>query len=285
MLAFFGFSCLFGATELDELYRYAFSRDMGYTLIGEKPVSLEGISYLEFPFEPEVLDDFISSLKNAFNGSEKFVCKVFKSYDGYEIELIHRNALRALVTKNLTIKWFIEERFSREADFFAEIEDKNVSIFSFDPYIRGLLFGYGEENSDYFCRMGLVSEYLQKPPSVTYFHRDVNLVTIVHNPFLPICYLPYVIKKPQLRPGFDSLESEWEWLNAIERSSFGYNRINTSEAVPPYFIDFPTYVDRSGGESDEIRAKYVRARTKLAEIFCGKSYQQAVVEEISKKRD
>ena len=276
MLIWFG--CLLGTTELDELYRYTFSREIGYTLVGEKPVSADVIPRWIFPYEPEVFDDFVFSLKNAFDDSDTFVFKVFNSCEGYEVELVNKKALQELVATNSAIKSLIKKNFSSEKAFFEKIYDKNLSVFSFDAYIRGLLFGYGQENSDYFCRLNIVSLYLQQPPSVTYFHRHVGILPMSHEPFLPAFYVPYMLRKPDLRLEFDSLEEELNWLHSIEI----YDPMDQTEVEPPYFINLPVYVQRKGAESDKIRTRYTRAKDNLAEIFCGGSYQKAVVAEITK---
>lgn len=265
--------------EIEDAYREMFAGDIGYTLIGEKPVSTDDIRGYHLATRHQVLEKFVSSLTATFRGSDKFVLKIFTVGRGYGIELIHKKAVRDLISSNNSLRQFINEKFSNEDEFLLKLEDKNTSIFWFNGYIRGLLFGYGEENAAHFCRFIGIADHLKKFPYVQCFDPYPNVRNCLLGPEFPgEIDLPYVVNVPKLNAGFDSLESEWNWLQTVDRG--GLETIRECEAVPPYFIRLPIYRSTRSCESDALRAKYVRARAKLAKLFYGKSYQQAVIDEV-----
>lgn len=89
-------------------------------------------------------------------------------------------------------------------------------------------------------------------------------------------FRPYLIEKPKPSSGFVSLEEEWLWLQNIR-----WELESEREAVPPYFVALPLYLCRHGGDSEQIRKKYIRARATVAQLLSGTSCQQAIKKEVS----
>ena len=136
--------------------------------------------------------------------------------------------------------------------------------------VIGLLLGYDKTNIDYYIRRIEVGTYLQKYPFVRYHPLPGGKYS--NNPFV---FLNIFLRYERLRPsrGFESLEDEWQWIKKIE-----WNIEEESDPVPPLFVHLPLYICRHGGESELTREKFKEASGKVAELFCNKSFQEAVKE-------
>ena len=146
-----------------------------------------------------------------------------------------------------------------------------------DAYLKGILLGYGDSNTQYFCQRCVVKKYFNTTSKVKLYFYIENLPGI----FLPVSRPQprrYAMIKPQPSPGFASLEAEQEWIEKVQ-----WDLEKEREATPPYFVALPLYICRHGGDSEMIREKYRRARVKLAKLFYGKSYRQAVEDEVRRK--
>ena len=64
-------------TEIESAYRVIFSEDIGYTLIGFKPISYDYLQDDYLRAHPETFKRVIASLKATFQESDTFVFKVF----------------------------------------------------------------------------------------------------------------------------------------------------------------------------------------------------------------
>ncbi|HXF29055.1 MAG TPA: hypothetical protein VN457_04335, partial [Chlamydiales bacterium] len=166
------------------------------------------------------------------------------------------------------------------AEFYKKIANPNTRIFDVlknDPYLKGILLGYGDANSAYFRRRCELAKYLRKYPFVRLLPQCEGLSFRKPN-FPNKIQRPNIEQNPQLNSGFQSLEIEWQWMKEIK-----WDLEKEREAVPPYFIALPFYICRHGGDSELIREKYKYAAVKLANIFSGNSFQQAVAEEAKKR--
>jgi hypothetical protein len=257
--------------ELEDLCKNLFSREFGYTLVGEeKPIST-GAVCREYPYE--ISEKCITALKKMFERSPNFVLKVFSYGSLYFIELINRKSLRDLVNKNNIVRSFVKKEFDGEADFYSKVEDlrqKLHIILKKNEKITGYLLGYSKDNINYYLRRFEVGTFLQKYPLVL-FHplpggRYSNSCCVFMNR-----RLVYVPVKPS--SGFASLEAEWQWIKDIE-----WDIREESKPIPPYFVFLPFYICRHGGDSEMTRERYKKASHQIAEVFYNKSFQEAVAE-------
>lgn len=79
---------------------------------------------------------------------------------------------------------------------------------------------------------------------------------------------------------FGSLEAEWKWIKKIEWKLDGCRN-----PLPPYKLDYPLlpfYICRHGGDSEQVRKKYIKARGRLANLFYQRSPTDVVMKEASK---
>ena len=275
--------CSTSDPELEKAYLGQFSREFGFTLVGEKPVSIEELDNEYLELNPSVIPKFLNSLKEVFSRSSKFIFKVFdEDSSHFTAELIHKPSLKKLIIENQHLKNFINTNFRDELDFFNKLENKHIGIFDLlkrNSFIIGIVLGYGEANSEYCTRRSRIASYLYKYCFSfrflyyvgPYFRwrsesSNQNIKTLL------------AIKKPEVSPPFNTLEEEWEWIKEV-----WWDLGDERTAKPPYFITLPHYVCRHGGDSEMIRDKYKRARIKLAALLCKNSIQEAIAMEALKK--
>ena len=125
VIAFFptGLFCSDFDQELENAYRSLFSKEFGYTLIGEKPISFEENAINEYLFyHPEVVAKFTYSLDKTFKNSHTVILKTFLEPD-YYIEIIHKPAVAQLLRKDQRLQNFIKLNFQSNSDFFKKLED------------------------------------------------------------------------------------------------------------------------------------------------------------------
>ena len=251
--------------KLEMFFSNLFCKEFGYTLIGEKPISVGEVEETE--------ERCFSELEKAFDVSPNLVLKIFSDGPCRYIELINKRALRELVRRNPVVQNFVKKRFKNEREFYSQIEDRNKSIFTStknNDRIIGYLLGYDEANIEYYIRRVEVGLYLQKYPFVR--HHPLPGGKYSRNPFVFLNpRLRYVRLQPS--PGFDTLEAEWQWIKKVE-----WDIGEESEAVPPRFVALPMYICRRGGTSEQAREKFKKASGRVAELFHDESFQSAVME-------
>lgn len=270
------------ASELESAYVTLFSKEFGYTLIGEKPASKKEFNDEYLYSHPHVISKLSESLKRNFQDSKKIFFKVFNENNHhFTAELIHLPAIKKIASDNVYLKDFIKKNFQNEADFYEKLKDPQVKLFDIlqqDPYIIGIVLGYGDANSEYFCRRCQIGSYLKK----YYFGGPFSFYKGACLPWVQESWpqnikAPYALKKPEINLLFRSLEKEWCWIQDV-----WWELDEEREAKPPYFIALPFYVCRHGGDSELTREKYKLARMKLAKLFSNTSIQEAVAKEIAK---
>jgi hypothetical protein len=74
------------------------------------------------------------------------------------------------------------------------------------------------------------------------------------------------------------LEEEWEWIEQNECDL-------SDEAIPevPYYIWLPTYISCKSREAKMVHKRFVRARSKLARLFCSKKPSEVIAQEALKR--
>jgi hypothetical protein len=258
---------------------YIFSNDFGYTLIGEKPVSVEQRLNWDLGENPDKKNQLFSFLDSAFHQSNNFIFKILGK-DGY-IELVHKKSLIKQIYKNDNLNEFIKKKYGSIKKFLKFLKKSDSSIFSAVDYssvLIAVVLGYGAENGEFFARRIEVGEYLQKYPIVTFFPFDQKpgpWHAFPSNSYFFSGLFP--INEPQKKPQFSSLEREWQ---EIQKNEQQFNR----ESVPPYYIALPTYVAKAGIKSEAILDNFSQARKRLALLFCGKKFSEAIADEVSKTR-
>ena len=272
IIPFSSFFCDTLDRELENAYRALFAKEFGYTLIGEKPASIEeGIENEYLYTHPHALKKFLGSLQETFKNSKRHILKIFAEDTFYWIEIINRDSIKK-VLKNNNLKEFIEKKFKTENEFYKKLEDPKIKIFDIldnDAYLKGIVLGYGDSNARYFCRRCEIGKYLNKylrifPPDGT--SRRFRKIR-----------RPYKIKEVTPSPGFSSLEAEWQWIKKVE-----WSLNEEREVKPPYFIALPFYICRHGGDSEIVRENYKRARVRLTNLLCNRSFQEAIAQEAAK---
>lgn len=248
--------------EFEDFCFDLFSREFGYTLIGIKPISTDE---LPCKYCNEKGERCLAILREMFQGSPNFVLKIICSGPFRSIELINRKSLRKLVGRNCALRSFIMEVFGSEERFFSKIENPSRSIHRIlraNDRMIGYCLGYDKTNIDYYLRRVELGIYLQKYPLVLFHPIPGGKYSDCPNIFTNMT-LDYEPLKP--RKGFDSLESEWQWIKDIE-----WDIEKNSDPTPPYFVYLPVYVCRYGGGSETARERFKRASLQVAELFCGK---------------
>jgi hypothetical protein len=268
-------------SDVESGLKSVFLSDFGYTLVGAKPVSID----LDLPEymhnKTESKTALLNFLKSSFSNSSKFILRETVSFD--RLELINIDSLLNQISTHMILSDFVCRKYGTDDRFFKQLRDSKLSIFEimdFQSVLIGIILGYGEENGKFFIRRWAVGEYLQKYPIVAFFPFDQR-----PSPFWAFSrntwYFkkPNLVSKPSLLPQFESLEKEWQWIKGASRGEF--NRDPYPEV--PYYISLPGYVSRYGPESDMIYKKFLKARDKLANLFCGRKFSEVVVEEAAKK--
>lgn len=266
--------------EIESAYMALFSNDFGYTLIGEKPISIEDGLISEYLFtHPATRKKFFDSLQNTFKNSKKFLFKIIEEDQFYWLEIIHKQALNNLIRNNQQLQQFIKKKFVNADCFYKKLKNPKTKIFDLlgnEFSLRGILLGYGEANAHYFCRRCIVGKYLNKFlhiwPSLWY-----GYVTKDSSTFPKKIKRPYEIQQPVPDSEFSSLTDEWKWIQNV-----AWHVLNEQKITPPYFVALPLYVSRHGGDSEMIYKNFCLKRAKVASLFSEKSYYQAVFEEAKK---
>ena len=84
--------------ELESAIASLFIGELGYTLIGAKPVSIQEGGNYYLSQHPEATKRLLSFLTMAFKNSPGFIVKISGEWDGYyDIELFNKAALRKVI--------------------------------------------------------------------------------------------------------------------------------------------------------------------------------------------
>ena len=270
--------------NIEDAYMRVFSAEFGYTLIGVKPFSIDELQYEYLEAHSDIMKKFVESIKITFTNSKNFLLKVLPFGEtGYYLELLNRNSVREIISKNPSIKAWIKKKFGNEKEFFLQLEDPKISIYEMlnNEKIIGYFLGYSKSDVDYYIRRSDLGLYLRKPPFVTIANAPFKIYPYFMHTHMPkIVCPPYkaAYKKPIPSKGFTSLEDEWKWIKEVE-----WNLEEEREVNPPYYIALPFYICRHGGDSEVMREKYKRARVRLANLFCNQSIRKVVAKEAAKQ--
>ena len=270
--------------ELESAVASLFSGELGYTLIGEKPVSIQEGSNCYLKQHPDVVKRLFSFLSLAFNRSSRFILRISGKWDGcYDIELFNKDAFRRIVTKHHELQEFIRKKYVDINGFFPHTQHSEecvFELFNHNAFLLGLIFGYGRDNAEYYCRMNEVEMILKKHPSFSIFPNDLkpNVHRSSTISFFSLDTCEECFKRPRPKGKFDSLEAEWKWIQKV-----CWDLTDSCTPKPPYYIRLPFYICRHGGDSEQVRNNYTKAQNRLAKLFYTYSFTNAVIEVASRE--
>ena len=263
----------------EEYLKCIFSDDFGYTLVGKKAVSLDNsLTYFLKSMFPEDVKRARELLKTTFSRSDRFILREING----DLWFIDKSALSKIISRNRNLNRFVTKKFKSKKLFIDHLQYSEQNLFeALDNrfVLIGIAFGYGEENAKFYIRKIQLGEYLQRYPVISVYPFDgiPSLGRVKDWNFYFDHYLRK-IDQPAVSNCFHSFEEEWEWIRQVEWLLYKEDAPN-----PPYYISLPTYIARHGPESDRIHKKFLRARDKLAKMFCGRKFNEVVAEEAAKK--
>lgn len=243
-------NCSYCEKEIISLFR----SPLGYTLIGEKPIS----------FEETFLDQkVLSSLTKTFSDSEEYVFKIVPDgSEKKEICLIHKKRFFELCEKENLIICFLRKKHLSAQEFLRKFKKSKVSFSNFcdnDDTVIGTFLGFGSQNAVHWYRWARLGFFLGawpfKQPSS---HPSPWMIGMS----LPCVRVPNMINIPKENLEFRSLYSEWNWLNSRVRSC---NELNP----PPFLIQLPAFFYWEG--SEEPVHRFIQARDILGAVLYTRS--------------
>ena len=269
--------------ELETALASLFTNELGYTLLGAKPASIqEGrSSYLHE--HPEVAKRLFPFLTQTFKNSSGFILKISGEWDtSYDIEFFNIKALKKVIREHQELQIFIKKKFISLDGFFSHLRRTKKTIFetlNHEAFFLGLIFGYGRENSEYYCRVNEVSAHLKNETLFSLVSNDLKPHVCGHDSlsFFSLSSPSESCKGPITKGEIDSLEDEWELLQKIR-----WDITDSSRPKPPFYIHLPFYICRHGDDSERVRNKYIKARDRLAHLFYNRSFSEVIVETASK---
>lgn len=268
-----------------ELYlREIFTDDLGFTLLGEKPISfIECYSLKSFSEAKNRMLDF---LQTTFYNSPRFILKIFEVRPRlYTIILVHKNALNQIILEEPILNEFVVEKFGEVQNLLDNLADPQNDLFSTfdaDPILLGIVLGYGKENSEFFFRRSEIGRYLGKfplrsmprvvsHPTLFSFYpaRDMHIQAFLSR---QCCHLDATPKSCSNK--FASLEQEWSWIEE--------NTMPIHNDLPPVLFKVPVFIACKSHESKEKIRKFTTAMTRLVHLFEKKKVSVVIEEEAQK---
>lgn len=258
--------------------RELFSSDLGYTLIGCKPVSFE--SCRSCKYDERTRNALFDFLRTELSRTGKYIIRIgrFHSYSRFpQILLVHKKALLKTIAKESVLQNFIRKKFATNDAFLSALARQDTDIFTLlsgDEVLLGIVLGYGRENSMFYRLRCSVGRQLKKYSTacVWQFNHKPSLKYVLPLPCSSPASLPFKIASPQYDTSkFSSPEQCWEWIKDKET---GANLFH-----PPILIELPGFVSCKGRESQKISKNLCKARDKLASLFCQKTYKEAISEQ------
>ena len=267
--------------EFENELRHLFSRELGHTLIGAKPVSDEEWFWYRSTSH-QLKEMTIDFLKSAFANSKTFILKTYSPRRHYlGITLIHKPLLIKTIREEKYLKFFILRNYGSIENFIKTLVNSRESIFEilkFDDMALGLIFGYGRSNSSYASRRMEIQDFLYYEKNFCgYFLRPIprpETITIAGFCTLPPPCTVLPKRSIKLSSGFHSLEVELEYLDSLEHK--------TQEFGPPYLFEPPFFIAKRCPETDRLIAHYKKSTNKLAKIYLKKPFSQFLAEQMTR---
>lgn len=251
--------------EVDKLLLFLMNRnDFGYTLIGEKPVSIISFPYkrlLNSPyrstFSHRALFDRIPNLKKA-HPTTSFLWLTIEDDNAETFALIHTES-----TKKVILNHKEAFKLDRGATINEEMIKKIVSdcLTHCLHYELGLLLGYGESNSFHFSKQ---MTRLKKLSAIKF--TTIKVPRKIKE--LP-CDLIAQLKSTKK----DFFLSQSNYSNQLVEEILCYEKAfvplqQLHHPLPLECIGFPIFmVDKASPESKSLLSKYLNAKRKISAII------------------
>jgi hypothetical protein len=267
-----------GSAIGEEYLRRVFTDDLGYTLVGAKPASLDDSCtyYLRMAY-PEDVEKARLFLKSTFAHSKRFILREIDN----DLWLINKQSLSIQISKHIELKSFIINKFKNKKEFFRCLKTSDTTLFeALDDRcdLIAIALGYGRDNGEYYSRRLELGRHLHKYPIVS--HYPFNGCPMVGDVQGCSGSFDLQVRKhpaPEASSAFLSFEDEWQWVRQVEWPLY-----KDDEPAPPFYISMPTYIARHSPESEKVHARYLKAKDKLAKLFCSRKISEVVAEEAKK---
>lgn len=265
-------------SDVDQSLLMMFSDDFGYTLVGAKPASLDDSSY-GLRRLPDLHRNVVDYLYRTFAESNGFIFRKIRQ----SLWLVNVSEMEKSISNYPLLRSFIIKKFGSVEGFFTTLRCGDQDLFEILDYqddLVGIALGYGLDNGRFCNRRAALITYLRKYPITWGYPFEmfpcVYYIAPLNGRRVTRCIAR--IDKPEPVKPFGSLEEEWTWIKQNELDL-------DDESVPeiPYYIWLPTYVSCKSPEAKMVHKKFVRARSKLARLFCSKKPSEAIAQEALRK--
>lgn len=267
--------------EFENELRHLFSRELGHTLIGAKPVSDEEWFWYRSTSH-QLKGMTVDFLKSTFANSKTFILKIYSPRRHYlGITLIHKPLLIKTIQEEKYLKFFILRNYGSIENFIKTLINSRESIFEilkFDDRALGLIFGYGQTNSLYASRRMEIQDFLYYEKTfcgyILWMRPHPGTITI--DGFCTLSLPWATTPRDDIEPsaGFNSLEEELKYLNNLEYKA--------QEFGPPYLFEPPFFIAKRGKETNELLNHYKKSTEKLAQTYLEKPFSQFLTEQAAR---
>lgn len=265
----------YSKTEKNAPLLCLFSKELGLTLIGEKPMSCEECIWdWDSPLPQRGREEFISWLNERFQNSSKYIFRTHTYRPGHiDIVLIHKPSFQKVFKRTRYLNKFIKRHYGDVENFFSCCERSSGSFsdwFKNDDIALGIALGYGYNNSTFLSRCndlstcvnknyGLVCRALRRkgPHPFTASYLGKSQIMMISIPRLV-----------QHSANWPSAQDELLWLESIVRA--------IPQSPPPYLFSVPFFVARQGQETEELLRKYEKGINRLARLFQSDNAAKAI---------
>ncbi len=265
--------------ELENGLKDLFSRELGHTLLGAKPVSSEDWFWYR-SMTSQSKENVVNFLKQHFAGSKTFILYISAPHPCFlDITIIHKPLFLKTIQKEKYLKDFLKRNYKTVDGFFQALQSSKGGIFEklhFDDCALGLAFGYGRTNSFYASRRmeiqhffrygkgfcGYIMSPMPSPESVVRFCK------------LPLPWIDLPKYGIKTSAGFHSLEEELDYLKSQEYE------VQTFD--PPYLFVPPCFIAKRCEETNKLINHYKKSTEKLARIYLKKPFSQFLIEQCAK---
>jgi hypothetical protein len=248
-----------------------FSKELGQTLIGKKPMSFEECLVWTSPLALHERKEVVSWLHACFDKSSKYIFHAHSFHHiCIDLVLIHKEAFQSTVAKSTYLNRFIKRNYGTVQNFFDSFKNSKESIidlFKDDDIALGIALGYGYSNSKFLYRINKLYSSIHKSYGLGPWHRRL-IPSACNATFMnKIPTLSYSIPEiPTPSPGWASIQEELDWLQSIE--------VPITYPDPPILFSAPIFATKQSKETDKLLRKYERGVNKLSSIFLkGKASQ------------
>lgn len=284
--------------RIEKFFRYLMLMDFGYTLIGDKPMSLEAYqsNVRSLNINEFFYDDQNAIIKNGWQSWDKYkhlfhlenfifisVPNSIHSDDSFPpdrlillinkkkcIEVIDQNILffREALDPDLSAEGLIF-KLCHQQDFFKDALKSNEAIL-------GILLGYGIRNSEVFQRKCEIQVCLRKKINIpSALPKDWGNFEPYIREFIIHGHSSYEVpvEKQMITPDFETLTQELIYLSKNTESFRLHNSAHFIDYIQsPAFACF-----RNDPETEFLRENYTETRNRIRNIILEKSCLETVL--------